>query len=61
MIKKLSGRTHGEVDEQEMGRMLDEGELEQISIEIVDVADGKVTTEFVQNNLGRSPITQRTR
>ena len=58
MIKKLSGRTHGGVDGQEMGRMLDEGELKQISIEFVGVVDAKVSTEFAQNYLGRSPKQQ---
>lgn len=58
MIKKLCERTHGGVNEQEMGRMLDEGELQQMSIEFVGVVDTKVSTDFAQTRLGRSPTHQ---
>jgi hypothetical protein len=58
MIKKLCERTRGVVNEEEMGRMLDIGELQQISIELVGVLDTKESIDFAQNNLGRSPTHQ---
>ena len=38
--------------------MLDIGELQQISIELVGVLDTKESIDFAQNNLGRSPTHQ---
>jgi len=58
MIKKLCERTRGEVNEEEMGRLLDDRELQQVSIELVGVLDTKISIDFAQNNLGRSPTHQ---
>jgi hypothetical protein len=53
MIKKLSERTHGEVDVAEMEKMLEEGELRQISIELDGTVDTKVSIDFMQYHLAK--------
>lgn len=55
MIKKLSARGQGKADEVDVERMLEDGELEQISVELSRVEDTKVSFDFAQQILGRTP------
>ncbi|KAF8165506.1 hypothetical protein B0H34DRAFT_241816 [Crassisporium funariophilum] len=56
IIKKLCQRSRGEIDEAEMARLLDSGELVQLCVELTSVEDASVSEGFVQDVLGyRSP------
>ncbi|KAF8913721.1 hypothetical protein CPB84DRAFT_1819771 [Gymnopilus junonius] len=43
---KLCNRSRGEVDEREMGRLLDSGELKQFCVELTSVTDARISYEF---------------
>jgi hypothetical protein len=49
----LCKRTKGEVDEIEMAKLLDNGDLQQLCIELTAVGDGQVSYDFATEVLGR--------
>jgi len=51
IIKKLCERTQGEVDEKEMAKRLDSGELQQFCIELTGIDDPKVSHDFADTVL----------
>lgn len=57
MILKLCNRSRGEVNEREMGRLLDSGELKQFCVELTSVTDTRVSYEFAAEVLGRNSVT----
>jgi hypothetical protein len=53
IIKKLCERTQGEVDEMEMAKRLDSGELKQFCIELTGIDDSKLSHDFADTVLER--------
>jgi len=60
IIKKLCERTQGEVDETEIAKRLDSGELRQFCIELRGIDDIKMSHDFASTNLesGASPYSE---
>ncbi|KDR83924.1 hypothetical protein GALMADRAFT_54464 [Galerina marginata CBS 339.88] len=53
ILRKLCQRSRGGVDETEMAKLLDNGELKQLCIELTAVRNPKVSHQFITDVLGR--------